>query len=56
MILDVLTLMKDKDLHPEIKGYLHQQVQGLKAYLKKAKKTNSLLLKAHFSYCASLLE
>lgn len=56
MILEVLTLMKDKDLHPEIKGYLHQQVQGLKAYLKKAKKTNSLLLKAHFSYCASLLE
>ncbi len=53
-ILQLQSLLEMKDLHPEIKGYVHHNLQEIKGFVKKAAKGKSELLKAHFSYCVSL--
>ena len=56
MILQLLSLQEEKDLHPEIKGYIFQLTQEMGQWLKKKSKTSDAMLKAHFVYCSSLLE
>ena len=55
MIIQLLSLNEEKDLQPEIKGYIYQITQDLAAYLKKAQRTSDPILKAHYNYCLSLV-
>jgi len=55
MILQLLSLKEEKELQPEIKGYIHQITEDLAGYLKKAQRNSDPILKAHYSYCLSLV-
>jgi DNA-directed RNA polymerase specialized sigma54-like protein len=55
LILQLQSLLELEDLHPEIKGYVHQNLQDIKATVKKEARGKSEVLKAHYNYCLSLL-
>jgi hypothetical protein len=54
LIIQLKELLEEKDLMPEIKGYVHLNLAEIETYVKKGAKTKSPLLQAHYGYCLSL--